>query len=79
MTRNELNSILAAILTTALECQPCPESMVYIELGSDIAKWETVKEILVAGQLATFENYSIRLTTKGRDLAEKCNAALAAK
>ena len=76
MTRNELNAILASVLTAALECQPCPESMVYLALGSDMSKWQTVREILLAGQLAIIEGHSITLTAKGREIAEKCNAML---
>ncbi len=77
MTRDEMLTALAAVLTTALECQPCPESMVYLALGSDIGKWETVKAALQHAELATFEGYSVTLTAKGRALAERCNVALA--
>ena len=74
MSRNELNVLLAAVVTTALECQRCPESMVYIALGSDMGKYETVKAVLLAGKLATFGGNSITLTATGREIAEKCNA-----
>ena len=80
MTRSELNTALAAILTTALETEPdgFPESMAYIALGSDMGKWTMVKTILVDNRLATFDGYHIQLTERGRELARKCNAARAA-
>jgi len=78
MTHNELNCYLAAILTTALETEPgpFPETMAYLALGSDMAKWTTVKGLLQATKLATFAGHSITLTAAGRAVAEKCNAAL---
>ena len=73
-----LSVMIAAVLTTALELQPCPEAAVYLALGCDLDQWHTVKGILHDGGLATFAGYSVTLTEKGRILAEKCNA-LAAK
>ena len=76
MTNNEMNIALAAILTTALETEPgpFPQSMAYLALGSDIAKWETVKTVLTVGKLADLEGNQIVLTAKGREIAAKCNA-----
>ncbi len=77
MTRAELLTTIAAVLSTALQCQPCPESMVYVALGCDLGKWETVKAALAYADLATFEGYSISLTSKGEILARRCDAVLA--
>ena len=66
--------LIAAVLTTALECNPCPESYVCLALDCDLDRWQTVKEFLLLGGLATFPGYSVTLTEKGRALAEKCNA-----
>jgi len=79
MAREKLNVLLSAVLTTALDTEPSPfpETMAYLAMGSDMSTWETVKQVLIAGQLATFSGHSIRLTDKGRDIARKCNAALA--
>lgn len=69
--------LIAAVLTTALDIQPCPESSIYLALGCDLGKWATVKDFLQRGGLATFAGYSVKLTDKGRILAEKCNALAA--
>ena len=76
MTANRLNAILAAVLTTALECQPCPESMIYLALNCHIGDWAMARSILLEAQLITINGNSIALTAKGVDLAKKCNAAL---
>ena len=78
MTREQLNTYLAAILTTALETEPSPvpESMAYIALGSDMSAWSVVRSVLESAKLATFQGHAIRLTAAGRAVAEKCNAAL---
>jgi len=76
MSRTELNVILVGILTTALELSggPFPESMAYMAMGSDLCKWELVKGVMVAGELATFAGNNIQLTDKGREIAVKCEA-----
>jgi hypothetical protein len=78
MTREQLLTYVAAILTTALETEPSPfpESMAYLALGSDMAAWETVRRVLVGGQLVTINGHAIALTAKGRTVAQDCNAVL---
>lgn len=75
MNKNQLNTALAAILTTAVETEPepFPESFAYLALGSDIHKWETVKHVLSFSGLATFTGSLVKLTDRGRLMAEKCN------
>ena len=73
MSKKELMAILATVLTTAAEMQPCPEVSVYMLLGMDINKWEFVKEILGSQKLATFANNSIKLTPSGCEMAAKLN------
>ena len=77
MTERELTVAIAAVLTTALEVQPCPESMVYLALGSDMEKWETVRGVLTRAGWVTISGHSIGLTPKGMELAEKCQMAVA--
>lgn len=79
MTKEQLTTYVAAILTTALETEPSafPESMAYLAMGADLSKWQAVKQILVGSGLIEVNGYSIELTTKGRELARRCNAALA--
>jgi hypothetical protein len=80
MTRNEINVYLAAILTTLHDLNTdCAESTVYLRLGCDFGKYETLRRILVAGGLVTIQDNRISLTTEGHAMAEKCNAALASR
>jgi hypothetical protein len=78
MDRNQLMTYVAAVLTTALETEPrpFPESMAYLAMGADLSKWQTIKQVLVDGGMITTPGYSIQLTDKGRELAQKCNAVL---
>ena len=77
MTTNEILTHVAAVLTTALETEPAPfpETMAYLAMGTNMEAWQTVRHILTVGAMATFDGHAIRLTAKGRDLAEQCNAA----
>ena len=72
-----LSVMIAATLTTALNTQPCPESSVYLALGCDIDRWMVVRAFLHDAQLATFAGHSVKLTEKGRVLAEQCDALAA--
>ena len=76
MTKNELNSYLSVILTTALETEPdyFPESMAYLAFGSDMDKWSVVRGVLTSASLVTISNNTIKLTDKGRGIALKCQA-----
>ena len=76
MSKEELNVLLVAILTTALELSGglFPESMAYLAMGSDLHKWEFVKGFMVSAKLATFESNDIQLTERGHALAVKCEA-----
>jgi hypothetical protein len=78
MTREKLNALLCAIISTLAEVEYSPESTLYLGIGSDLEDWNTVKSVLLAGELATVENYTVRITQKGRDLAAKVNAFVAA-
>lgn len=80
MTREQLMTYVAAILTTALETEPSPfpETMAYMALGCDMGKWQTVKEGILLAGLATIESGpTIVLTEKGREIARQCNQVLA--
>jgi hypothetical protein len=73
MTKNELNKNLCAVLTTLDECIPIPESTLYMALGCDMDKWNTVKAVLVNGKLATCFGYSVQITPAGHAMAKKIN------
>ena len=71
MDKKELMMMIAGVLTTAAEIQPCPEVSVYMALGMDILKWEEVKGFLSMQKLATFAGHSIKLTPLGLEMDEK--------
>jgi hypothetical protein len=79
MTKDQLMTYVAAVLTTALETEPSPfpESMAYLAMGADLSKWEIVKGTLTHAGWAKFAGHSIQLTDEGRKIATHCNAALA--
>ena len=79
MTRKEVLATVAAVLTTALETEPAamPASAIYVALGSDYSKWESIRDLMHASGLVTLTGSTVRLTAKGRETAEKCNAILA--
>jgi hypothetical protein len=74
MDRNELNKMLCAIITTLEEVESAPENILYVGTGCDLAKYETVKSVLIGGNLATLDNREMRLTQAGHDMAAKINA-----
>ena len=76
MTRDELNKNLCAIITTLDEVPFAPESSLYMAMGMDMSKWETVKQVLVAGNLATFHGFAAYITPIGHAMAAKINAAM---
>lgn len=78
MTKNT-TVIIAAILTTLLETDGGPESSLYCGLGMDIHLWERIKFVLLRENLIEINSYWCELTDAGRELAHKCNEALAAR
>ena len=79
MTKNQIMTYVAAILTTALETEPSPfpESYAYMAMGCDMQKWEQIRGLLIASDLIAIRGNAISLTAKGRDVAQQCNAARA--
>jgi hypothetical protein len=72
MTRHDLLTAVAAVLTTALETEPdpFPESTVYLAVcGTDIETWEALKYVLTSTGLVTCSGNCIHLTDKGRRYA----------
>jgi len=78
MTRDELNKNLCAIITTLDEVPFAQESYLYMSMGMDMSKWETVKQVLVAGNLATFHGFSAYITPAGHAMAETVKQVLVA-
>ena len=84
MTRNEANLYLATVLTTLAEMprHEAPEGHLYMALqhaGCNLEDFYGVKSILVDGGLVTAEmGPQLKLTAKGKELADDINAKLAA-
>lgn len=78
MTRERLNVLLAAILTTLHE-QPkgCPESTIYQAMGMNLQDYMDVRSVLVVAELVQIEHNWVKLTDKGRELAVKIEKAVA--
>jgi hypothetical protein len=74
MTRDELNTLLCAVITTLDEVDYSPEGALYLGMESNINTWQTVKRVLIAGNLATFESDTVKITPAGHAMAEKINA-----
>lgn len=68
---------VSAVLLALDEVGGCPESAFYLGLGMDIRRWENVKSVLQRCELATFKNNEVRLTEKGKLVAQQLeNAAV---
>jgi len=78
MNKNEINKYLCVILTTLAEVPYASESSIYLAIGADLSKWQTLKVILCSSGLATSEGYAMTITDKGRALAEKINQFVSA-
>jgi hypothetical protein len=83
VTREQLTTWIAATLTTLAETEnSCsmgvPESHLYLAVsGGDIHHWNGLKGILIHNDWITCQNNLVRITPKGRELAEKIEAQLA--
>lgn len=79
MSRNELMTYVAAVLTTLRDLNTdCAESTVYIAVGMDLSKWETLKAGLIGAKLVTVSGFRMALTALGEQKADECNRVLAA-
>lgn len=79
MTRNEMNVAVCAILTTlnSADFEGCPESILYLALGSDMEKWNAVRDVMLAGKLIEVTGHWVCLTSTGCQLATKINEIMA--
>lgn len=77
MTRERLNAVLAAVLTTLVEVGGMsPASSIYLALGMDIDDYAQVSAIMHNAGLANVTATTITITAYGREIASKCVAAL---
>lgn len=72
---------VAAVLTTILDCGvDAPESSIYLAFGTDFERFQTIKQVIVGANLVIANrNSTLSLTETGRQIAVKCNEALASK
>lgn len=78
MTKNEIMTLVAAILTTLEEVgTDSAESTIYMALGMDLQKYEQIRGLLLTSKLVTVKCHRIALTAAGKETAQKCNAVLA--
>ncbi len=76
MTRNELNQKLAAVITTLNGVEYAPESILYLGLGANLNDWEDIKFLLKSSNLITVQNYQVKITPAGRQLADRIDVAI---
>jgi hypothetical protein len=77
MDRTTLNRYLCVTLTTLDEVDFAPEVSLYLGIGAD--NWRTVRQVLLAGELATIdESHAVTITAKGRGIAATVRRAMAA-
>ena len=78
MTRKELTTYLAAILTSLADFpEGTPESNLYIAIGMDLQKWETVSSILTDNKWIKISSHWVTITPAGRAVADEVNSLLA--
>lgn len=77
MTRNKVNALLCAILTTAAETEPdtFTETAGYMACGTDMNDWTLLKTLLNTAGLMTFTGSTCHLTEAGRVMAVKVETA----
>lgn len=68
---------IAATVTVLDEVDGSPESLIYMALGMDIDRWNTMRSVLLQNGLITIANNYVRLTANGRGLARKLHNVLA--
>ena len=76
-TTRDINTLLAAIITTLAEVNGSPESMLYLGIGMDMDLWTKIRSMLVGAGIIRVQGHYVTLTDKGRELAGQINAAIA--
>lgn len=76
MSKQEIMTAMAAILTTLAETDRAPESQLYIFLNQDMRKWEIVKACLDHGKFIKTSGHYVTLTKDGLEAAAKIEEAM---
>lgn len=79
MTKQALLTRVAATLSTLVETNGCPESMIYLAFGGDIHEWEYLRDIMLQAGFITIKGHYVTLTEDGKIKALQINAMIAAK
>ena len=80
MTRDRLKMDTLAILSALAETSagmPVPCSTLYLALGCDLARFDRVKQVLVATGHVTATSETMTVTALGQSVGEKINAVMA--
>ncbi len=79
MTKKEVYVHVAAVLTALLEAGgSAPASVVYLAMGMDMARYETIRDLMVSAKYIVATTEQLTLTEDGRATAIRLNEALAA-
>ena len=81
MTRNKLNTCLAAILSTVAETGEAQTGIIYAALmshGVTHGDFMGIQTLMVQSNLCTIDGTTMRLTDFGREMAGRVDAAAAA-
>lgn len=62
---------IVAVITTLAEVGGSAESTLYIALGCDIARWDTLRAVLLGAGLVTISSNDVTLTAKGQQIAAR--------
>lgn len=77
MTQNDLTALVAATVSTLAETNSgAPESTLYLLCGTDMRKWQLLRQVLVSADLVTIRANFVTLTDKGRELGARLNTAI---
>ncbi len=71
--------ILSTLSAIAATEDGCPESSLYLALGSEMRTWEMVRGVLSDMKFITVKGNYVRLTEAGKVMAAKIDAAFVAK
>ncbi len=76
MDRNQMLVYIAAILSTLLDVDGTPESMLYIAVGMDMSSWEAIKDVMTRCNWISCKGHYVQLTNEGKLKAIEINKAV---
>lgn len=79
MTKSQLLTYFAATITTLAEVDGTPESTLYLMLGMDMDKWQTLRGLLLASGMVKISGNYVTITESGRIKAAEINNVIKAK